>query len=49
VLAVKNEIGDATFAVCDHLPQESSLELVGTVRADERSPGGVEWASRTSA
>src|SRR5205814_1034074 len=41
-VAVKNEIGDAKFAVCDHVPQESSLELVGTVRADERSPGGVE-------
>ena len=34
-VAVKNEIGDAKFAVCDHVPQESSLELVGTVRADE--------------
>jgi asparaginyl-tRNA synthetase len=41
-VAVKNEIGEAAFALCDHVPQESSLELVGTVRADERSPGGVE-------
>jgi asparaginyl-tRNA synthetase len=41
-VAVKNEVGDAAFALCDHVPQESSLELVGTVRADERSPGGVE-------
>jgi asparaginyl-tRNA synthetase len=41
-VAVKSEVGDAAFALCDHVPQESSLELVGTVRADERSPGGVE-------
>jgi asparaginyl-tRNA synthetase len=41
-VAVKSEIGDAAFALCDHVPQESSLELVGSVRADERSPGGVE-------
>ena len=33
-VAVKNEVGDAAFALCDHVPQESSLELVGTVRAD---------------
>jgi len=41
-VAVKNEIGETKFALCDHVPQESSLELSGTVRADERSPGGVE-------
>lgn len=41
-VAVKAEVGDATFAVCDKLPQESSLAITGTVRADERSPGGVE-------
>ena len=41
-VAVKSEVGDAAFSLCDHVPQESSLELVGTVRADERSPGGVE-------
>jgi asparaginyl-tRNA synthetase len=46
-VAVKSEIGDAAFAVCDHVPQESSLELVGTVRADERSPGGVEVGLKT--
>jgi asparaginyl-tRNA synthetase len=46
-VAVKNEVGDAAFALCDHVPQESSLELVGTVRADERSPGGVEVGLKT--
>ena len=41
-VAVKNEIGDERFALCDHVPQESSVVVTGTVRADERSPGGVE-------
>jgi len=41
-VAVKAEVGDAKFALCDHLAQESSLEITGSVRADERSPGGVE-------
>ncbi len=41
-VASKGEVGDAAFAVCDKLPQESSLAVTGSVRADERSPGGVE-------
>ena len=41
-VAVKNEIGDEKFGLCDHVPQESSVIVTGTVRADERSPGGVE-------
>jgi asparaginyl-tRNA synthetase len=41
-VAVKSEIGDAAFAVCEKLPQESSLIVTGAVRADDRSPGGVE-------
>jgi asparaginyl-tRNA synthetase len=32
----------ATFEAADHLPQESSVILTGTVRADRRAPGGVE-------
>ncbi|MDQ7849945.1 MAG: asparagine--tRNA ligase [Armatimonadota bacterium] len=44
VQAVVNarEVDAATFARADHLPQESSLILSGTVRADRRAPGGVE-------
>ncbi len=44
VQAVVNarEVDPATFARADHLPQESSLILSGTVRADRRAPGGVE-------
>jgi asparaginyl-tRNA synthetase len=30
------------FEDAKHLPQESSLRVIGAVRADERSPGGVE-------
>jgi asparaginyl-tRNA synthetase len=46
-VAVKAEVGDSAFAALDHLPQESSLELVGSVRADDRSPGGVEVGVKT--
>ncbi len=31
-----------TFALCDRIPQESSLALTGTVREDRRAPGGYE-------
>lgn len=41
-VAVKGEVGDEKFALCDRLPQESSIVVTGVVRADERSPGGVE-------
>ena len=41
-VASKGEVGDASFAVCDKLPQESAVMITGPVRADERSPGGVE-------
>ena len=38
------DVDPETFARADHLGQESSLELVGTVRADPRAPGGHELA-----
>jgi len=38
----KGNVDDDLFAQLDSLPQESSLEVDGEVRADERSPGGVE-------
>ena len=41
-VAVKKEVGEETFALCDHIPQESSVEVTGEIRADDRSPGGVE-------
>lgn len=37
-----NDIGDEGFAAVDSLTQESSLMVVGTVRAEPRAPGGFE-------
>lgn len=38
----KNDVSEDVFEAARHLTQESSLKLTGTVRADERAPGGVE-------
>jgi asparaginyl-tRNA synthetase len=38
----KADVPADTFTVADHLPQESSLEVSGVVRADPRSPIGYE-------
>ncbi len=38
----KAAVGDDTFARTDHLGQETSLIVEGTVRADARAPGGYE-------
>ncbi|MFN8309964.1 MAG: asparagine--tRNA ligase [Chitinophagales bacterium] len=37
-----NEIGEANFAAAKRLTQESSFEITGIVKADERQFGGVE-------
>ncbi len=47
-VAVRGEVGDALFETLDRLPQESSLLVDGTVRADPRSPGGVEVGIRAA-
>ncbi|MDD5087868.1 MAG: OB-fold nucleic acid binding domain-containing protein, partial [bacterium] len=36
------DVGEETFARIDELTQESSLIVVGRVRADQRAPGGYE-------
>ncbi|HEX7003223.1 MAG TPA: asparagine--tRNA ligase [Trueperaceae bacterium] len=41
-VVVKNEVGDDTFELARGLTQESSVRVTGEVRADPRSPGGVE-------
>jgi asparaginyl-tRNA synthetase len=41
-VAFKGDLDEQTFDRLGHLTQESSLRVVGTVKADERSPGGVE-------
>ena len=42
----KGDFPEEVFAEADHLPQESSIEITGTVRADARSPLGFEIAAR---
>src|SRR5438105_3175287 len=38
----KDDVAPETFALADHLPHESSVEVSGAVRADARAPGGHE-------
>jgi asparaginyl-tRNA synthetase len=38
----KNDVTPEQFALADHLTQESSLLVTGTVRADQRAPTGYE-------
>lgn len=38
----KNDVDEAVFSLARALTQESSVVVTGTVRADERSPSGVE-------
>jgi len=40
----KGDVAEALFVAADHLPQESSLLVAGTVRADPRAPSGFELA-----
>lgn len=38
----KAAVGDELFQTADHLGQETSIIVTGTVRADKRAPGGYE-------
>src|SRR5262245_4182910 len=38
----KRDVPEDVFASADHLPQETALEVTGSVRADARSPIGYE-------
>jgi asparaginyl-tRNA synthetase len=42
----KAAVGDEMFKAADHLSQETSIVLTGTVRADKRAPGGYEIDAR---
>ena len=42
VVMGKNDVGEETFKAADHLSQETSLVVTGTVRADARAKGGYE-------
>ncbi|MBP7125921.1 asparagine--tRNA ligase [Myxococcota bacterium] len=39
---VRNQVPEESFQAADHCPQESSVEVRGTIRADPRSPIGFE-------
>lgn len=41
-VVVKNQVSDQTFTLAGTLTQESSVVATGTVRADQRAPGGYE-------
>ena len=45
----KSDVSPETFHLADHLSQESSLSVTGTVRADPRSPIGFELAVKSLA
>jgi len=45
----KSDVSPETFQLADHLSQESSLSVTGTVRADPRSPIGFELAVKSLA
>ena len=38
----KGNVTEEEFERAAHLPQESSVRVIGTVKADDRAPGGVE-------
>ncbi|HEX9973824.1 MAG TPA: OB-fold nucleic acid binding domain-containing protein, partial [bacterium] len=38
----KAEVPEAVFALCDTIPQESSIKVIGKVAEDKRSPIGFE-------
>jgi len=44
-VAARNDIGEDLFADLGALPLESSLRVRGTVRADDRAPGGYELSA----
>src|SRR6185437_13877673 len=41
-VAVKNNLDEQTFEALKGLTQESSLTIAGTIRAEQRAPGGYE-------
>jgi len=43
----KKEVSEETWKAADEVSQESSVRITGTVRADERAPGGVELGVET--
>ena len=42
----KGKVSEEDFEAASHLTQESSVRVIGTVKVDERAPGGVELGVR---
>ncbi len=42
VVMGKNDVSEETFKAADHLSQETSIVVTGSVRADQRAKGGYE-------
>ncbi len=43
-VVAKKEVSEEIFTRCGHLPQESAIEITGTVKAEPRAVGGFELA-----
>src|SRR5438105_1085396 len=43
----KKEVTDETWRAAEEVTQESTVRVTGTVRAEERAPGGVELGVQT--
>ncbi|HLX38271.1 MAG TPA: amino acid--tRNA ligase-related protein, partial [Candidatus Binataceae bacterium] len=46
-VATLSDLGAEAFASADHLSQETSLQVTGTVREDKRAPGGYELTAKS--
>jgi asparaginyl-tRNA synthetase len=46
-VATLNDLGAEAFAAADHLSQETSLQMSGIVREDQRAPGGYELTAKS--
>jgi asparaginyl-tRNA synthetase len=45
-IVLRNEVDEQVFEAAKSLTQESSLEIIGQVKLDERAPGGAELVVR---
>src|ERR1700738_662646 len=46
-VVVKKEVAEETGRAVEEVTQESTVRVTGTVRAEERAPGGVELGVET--
>ncbi|HKM99406.1 MAG TPA: asparagine--tRNA ligase [Candidatus Binataceae bacterium] len=46
-VASRADLGDESFAAADHMGQETSIEVTGFAREDQRAPGGIELTAKS--